>query len=260
MNIRKKISIVTALIIIQTILMIPKCLGVDNYNSETENNDIKLTSHINSEIGVEFYYPEEWEGLDNNHGSGAVGVWLKKDSNKQHIPNVYFWITKISDDKNMSAQEYTESNEDITNCIEQGSKKVDGNEGYYIKKKENKNAENDVEFEKMTIKIYVKTNYAMYEISYSGDKALYDENYTIFENMLDTVKFSEPTYDGKKTDVEKDNNKKKDDEDPINKTVEDNSTAKKKLPNTGIAKGMSVIVLIVISTFSYVYYKKYKNV
>lgn len=155
--------------------------------------NIKLNNYVESEIGVSFYYPEEWTGLDNNHGSGAVGVWLAPESNEKHVENVHFWISMVSEDNNLSPREYAQKNEISNNKIKEGTISVENNEGYYI---ENKKyiTENSSTYECLETVIYVKANSMMYKIQFSGDKELYNQYYGIFEKMLETVKFSEPKY------------------------------------------------------------------
>ena len=163
-------------------------------NQENSNNeDIQLTNYINSEIGVSFYYPSDWTQKDNNHGSGAVGVWLNKDSNERHIENVYFWISEESDVKKLSPKEYSKKYGNFTDSIGQGSTKVNGNESYYIKNRGYK-TENKTNYEYETTTIYVKVNSIIYTISFSGDKKLYDKYYNAFEEILTTIKFSKPSY------------------------------------------------------------------
>lgn len=161
---------------------------------EGNEKNIELTNYINSEIGVSFYYPGDWTEKDNNHGSGAVGVWLNKESNEKHIENVFLWIAEITEDEKLSSEEYAKKNGNFTQNSLQGKTSVAGNDGYYIENKEYKTAENNTIYEYVETKIYVKTNYTMYEITFSGDKNLYDKYHNAFRNVLDSIKFNKPTY------------------------------------------------------------------
>lgn len=163
----------------------------ENQNSTINNlerDNIELTKYVYSEIGVNFYYPDEWAGLDNNHGSGAVGVWLAPESNEKHVENVYFWISEMPDDNNLLPTECVNKYGDFANEIGQGDMSVNGNRGYYIKNREYK-TENGTSYEYESTTVYVKGNSTMYEIEFSGDKKLYDQYYKTFEKMLETVKF-----------------------------------------------------------------------
>ncbi len=161
---------------------------------ESNDENIELTNYINSEIGVQFYYPGEWTQKDNNHGSGAVGVWLNKDSNEKHIENVYLWVEDRSSEENyLSPEESVKRYESSTGNDEKGKININGNEGYYINKSGYR-TENNTKYENKEKIIYVKANNRMYRIAYSGDKKLYDKYYDAFSEILKTIKFRNPVY------------------------------------------------------------------
>lgn len=153
-------------------------------NTTTSDNNIELTKYVYSEIGVSFYYPNEWTGLDNNHGSGAVGVWLYPESNEKHVENVHLWISIMSDDNNLTPKQWAEQSSRFRKIEDEGTITIANNEGYYWVG----NPEMEGNFRYKTI--YVKTNSSMYEICFGGDEKLYNKYYTVFEKIMQTVKFT----------------------------------------------------------------------
>ena len=193
------IATVVSVAIVTTvgISLVQKSQGKPNLISKIEalvkkEDDIKLNKHIDSEIGVSFDYPEEWVGLDNNRGSGAVGVWLMPETNEEHVENVYFWVSKLQENTDLSPRKIAQNNNSFIGVMREGDKEIAGNKGYYVETKR-EYTENLLNYEVKTIDIYVVTNYGVYNISYSGDEKLYDKYYKTFEKMLETIKFSKKT-------------------------------------------------------------------